>query len=54
MQNLLVIIVLTFLTGLGDPGQLSGGPIMQGLGISSANDSSNPQNTDIDDQKPSL
>jgi len=34
VQNLLVIIVLTFLTGLGDPGQLSGGAIMQGLGIS--------------------
>ena len=34
VQNLLVIVVLTFLTGLGDPEQLTGGAILRGLGVS--------------------
>jgi Kef-type K+ transport system membrane component KefB len=33
VQNLLVIVVLTFLTGLGDPEGLSGVEILRGLGL---------------------
>lgn len=34
VQNLLVIVVLTFLTGLGDPEQVTGGAIVRGLAVS--------------------